>query len=486
MNDNEIIYKGQIEEINRKTQRVSYNTTVFYRVINIDNRYFFAQEISTGTIFPIFNINQEGFKNDFFAFNSQSYLRYGKYFIFAAVLGDNDALGDYYFYPDFQKEFDENPSIEEINKYLKETKKDVSFQNKLEKMEQENNYFCNIDIIKEKIAEARYKSSLEDYSIEDYQTKINLDPIKKLGYDLSLQRNLCNTVGREKEIKKIIKNISIKNKSIMLIGESGSGKTSIVEELALEIKRRTNKWLTDKTIFYLNTAGLVSDTKYVGQFEKKINKLLEFCKSTNGNLILFIDEMHTLYGLGRTEDSSIDAMNILKPYISNGDIIIIGATTKKEYNKYIDQDEAFCRRIEKIEISKPNKDLNIEILLKYIKELENKYELKLSIDNTERVVDYILDITDPKHQRQTDNVIINNPTLAKNIIANAFVEAKYNEQDNVTIEELSMALLECDNLSPTIRKEQARKIKHMISTKETANKAKVLAFTGTKKIKKVI
>ena len=480
MNDNEIIYRGIIVETNKELYQKDI-CTIFYRIVNIDNRYFFAQEISSGRIFPTFNLCKDGFDKNSFSFNTESYLRYGKYFLFAAVLADNDTIGDYYFYPNIQKKFTETPSIEEINKYLQDKKEDISFQKKLEKMEKSNIYFCNIDTIKEKITEVRYKSNLAECSEENYKTKINIESIKDLGYDLSLQRELCNAVGREEEIKKIIKTISIKQKSIMLIGESGSGKTSIIEELALEIKKQNNKWLKDKTIFYLNTAALVSDTKYVGQFEKKLNKLLNFCKSTNGNLILFVYEMHTLYGLGRAEGSSIDAINILKPYISNGDIIIIGATTKKEYNEYIAQDEAFCRRFEKIEISKPTKELNIEILLNYIKELEDKYKLKLSIDNTERVVNYILDITEPIHQNQVDNVKINNPTLAKNIIDNAFVEAKYNEQDNVTINDISMAILECDNLSPTIRKEQAHRIKNMIPTKETSNKSKVLVFTGAKK-----
>jgi len=110
-----------------------------------------------------------------------------------------------------------------------------------------------------------------------------------------------------------------------LIGASGAGKTVIVENLALEIKQKSNTWLNNKTIFYVNTSALVVDTRYSGEFEKKIQTLIDFCIKNRGKIILFIDEIHMLYGLGRTKDSSLDAMNILKPYIESGDIIIIGA-----------------------------------------------------------------------------------------------------------------------------------------------------------------
>lgn len=183
-----------------------------------------------------------------------------------------------------------------------------------------------------------------DLAIREHD-KLSLEFMSEFGFDLSTQEKLCNLVGREKELERIIKAIAIEGNSVLLVGEPGTGKTSIVEKLALDIKNGNCEFLNDKKIFYLNTASLTAGSKYRGEFEDKMNKLINSCRKNKGKVILFIDEIHTLCGLGRTSESTIDAMNMLKPYISNGELTIIGATTNMEYEKYMAGDPAFFEKI---------------------------------------------------------------------------------------------------------------------------------------------
>jgi len=236
-------------------------------------------------------------------------------------------------------------------------------------------------------------------------------------------------------------------------------------------------WLNGKIIFSLNLSSLISGTKYRGEFENNLNNVIDFCNKYQGQIILFIDEIHNLYGLGRTDDSSIDAMNILKPYISNGTIVVIGATTKLEYEKYMSNDAAFLRRFDKLELSLPDTNMNVEILLSYIKELEEKYNVVLDMDDNKRIrlAEYIVNITDIKNQRVVGDTKVTNPTLCKSVIEDAFVEAVYNKQDKVSVKDISLSILSCDKLSPTFRKEKAEKLRLFLNTKNAVD-SKVLSL----------
>lgn len=141
------------------------------------------------------------------------------------------------------------------------------------------------------------RESNKEYNENDYPS-LNLRPISNMGFDLSTQQELCNLIGREEELKKIIKTVAIKGKSVILLGEPGAGKTSIIEKLALDIRNRKSRFLNGKVIFSLNTANVVAGTKYRGEFEERLRELIDFCKKNKGKIILFIDEIHTLYGLG--------------------------------------------------------------------------------------------------------------------------------------------------------------------------------------------
>ena len=170
-------------------------------------------------------------------------------------------------------------------------------------------------------------------------------------------------IGRDDEIRSITRILSRKTKNNpVLIGEPGVGKTAIVEGLALRIlKGDVPSSLKDKKIWELDMAALVAGAKYRGEFEERLKNVLNEVKKSEGEIIMFIDEIHTIVGTGNSE-GSMDTSNILKPMLARGEIYVIGATTLNEYRKYIEKDGALERRFQKIKVSEPNVEDTITIL----------------------------------------------------------------------------------------------------------------------------
>ena len=201
-------------------------------------------------------------------------------------------------------------------------------------------------------------------------------------------------IGRNNEIDRTIQILSrrLKNNPL-LVGEPGVGKTAIAEGLAFRIfKKEVPNFLYDAVIYQLDLGTLIAGTKYRGDFEERLKKVIKNITSSKKN-ILFIDEIHTIVGAGATTSGSIDASNILKPFLSNGQIRCIGSTTYKEYRNYFDKDKAFSRRFQKIDIDEPSLTECFEIL----KGIKNYYEkfhgfkytdeaLKSSIDLSNRYI----------------------------------------------------------------------------------------------------
>ena len=180
-------------------------------------------------------------------------------------------------------------------------------------------------------------------------------------------------IGRDNEIRRVIEIISRKNKNNpVLIGEPGVGKTAIVEGLAQKIvKGDVPSNLKDKVIFELSLPSLIAGASYQGQFEERINSVIKEVKKSNGNIILFIDEIHQLVGTGKTAGGSMDAANILKPAMARGEIKIIGATTLNEYREYIEKDAALERRMQKVYVKEPSKAETLTIM----RGLKERWEL---------------------------------------------------------------------------------------------------------------
>ena len=192
------------------------------------------------------------------------------------------------------------------------------------------------------------------------------DTLNKYGEDLvekAREQKLDPVIGRDAEIRNVIRILSRKTKNNpVLIGEPGVGKTAAVEGLAQRIVRGdVPEALKDKKVFALDMGALVAGAKYRGEFEERLKAVLEEVKNANGQIILFIDEIHNLVGAGKTE-GSMDAANLLKPMLARGELHCIGATTFNEYRKYIEKDAALERRFQKVMVAQPSVEDTISIL----------------------------------------------------------------------------------------------------------------------------
>ena len=201
------------------------------------------------------------------------------------------------------------------------------------------------------------------------------DALQKYGTDLvrrAREMELDPVIGRDSEIRNVIRILSRKTKNNpVLIGEPGVGKTAIAEGLAQRIVRGdVPEGLKDKTIFSLDMGALIAGAKYRGEFEERLKAVLEQVRKSEGRIILFIDELHTIVGAGKTE-GSMDAGNLLKPMLARGELHCIGATTLDEYRKYIEKDAALERRFQSVLVDEPTVEDTISIL----RGLKERYEV---------------------------------------------------------------------------------------------------------------
>lgn len=246
----------------------------------------------------------------------------------------------------------------------------------------------------------KLNSTMGDYETEDVKfsqnggvghkpgvnSKSKTKTLDQFGRDLTALASsgaIDPVIGREEEIQRVIQILSRRTKNNpCLIGEPGVGKTAVAEGLALKIvSRDVPEILKDKRVFSLDLTSMIAGTKYRGDFEDRIKNAIDEVKKS-GNIILFIDELHTIVGAGSAEGSA-DAANILKPCLARGDFQVIGATTIKEYRKYIEKDAALERRFQPVMVGEPSEEETVQIL----KGLRDRYEAHHKVKITDEAIE---------------------------------------------------------------------------------------------------
>lgn len=290
------------------------------------------------------------------------------------------------------------------------------------------------------------KSVRGNRKVDNQNPEETYDVLKKYGQELvelAMNNKLDPVIGRDNEIRNVVRILSRKTKNNpVLIGEPGVGKTAIAEGLALRIvKGDVPDTLKDRKIFSLDMGSLIAGAKYRGEFEERFKAVLQEVKKSEGKVILFIDELHTIVGAGKS-DGAMDAGNLLKPMLARGEIHCIGATTLNEYREYIEKDKALERRFQPVYVAEPTVEDTISIL----RGIEERYELFHGV-------------------QITDNAIISAATLSNRYITDRFLPDKA-----IDLVDEACALIKTEiNSMPTEIDEISRKIMQL-EIEETALK----------------
>ncbi|WP_350454998.1 ATP-dependent chaperone ClpB [Slackia heliotrinireducens] len=245
----------------------------------------------------------------------------------------------------------------------------------------------NMAGVTRKTVEEAYDNLRGDSRVTDQTTKLELDALNTYGQNLTQmarEGKLDPVIGRSEEIRRTIQVLSRRTKNNpVLIGEPGVGKTAIVEGLAQRIVAGdVPTSLKDRDLIALDLGQMVAGAKYRGEFEDRLKAVLNEVKQSDGRIILFIDELHTIVGAGSTGDSSMDAGNMLKPALARGELHAIGATTLDEYRKYIEKDAALERRFQTVIVGEPSVEDTIAIL----RGLKEKYEIHHGVRITDSAI----------------------------------------------------------------------------------------------------
>ena len=308
----------------------------------------------------------------------------------------------------------------------------------------------------------------EDF-LEDI--KHNKEKTNLTGFGYYLTGDIGKDIkGREKEIRDLEASL-IAPGNVIVIGEAGVGKTAVVEHLAYLINHnRVPNILKDKKIFSLDLVKIMANTTYRGDLEAKLDKLISDLEKDN-NTILFIDEIHMIMGAGKSSSDNIDIANMIKSYLSNRKIQIIGATTTLEYEKYILEDKAFRRRFNKVVIDEPNDEVLYEILNTKRIEYENK--LNIRMEDADKSIRLLIESTKKSHRDYSDNLC--NPTLSLNILGRSFAYTAVDSKKSVTVSSLADSILAEETLYRGSREDYANKLKK-VKVKTISNEDKIVRF----------
>ncbi len=304
--------------------------------------------------------------------------------------------------------------------------------------------------------------------------------LRKYGIELTEEKYVKDpSIAREDELKKIERILLYpeKDKSIILVGRGGCGKTSIVKGLAYRIKNKNvPNELKDLKIYSISTHTLVSNTKFVGELESKMQEILDEA-SQNKNILLFIDEIHQTMGAGKSENDENSVSEILKPYIDNGRVRVIGTTTTDEYYKYIESDEAYKSRFKKIEVKEPDRNVVYKIIDDLIKSYNKFNYSKFNFNENEKniIINWLIDSTNDKFVRYDDKV--GNPRLVLDILKYAYANANLENRNEVSINDLITALMDEDRLYNSSKLKQVKLLKPLLVQKHEVKKVEYIKPT---------
>ncbi len=301
------------------------------------------------------------------------------------------------------------------------------------------------------------------------------EALAKYGTDLvkrAREQKMDPVIGRDEEIRNVIRILSRKTKNNpVLIGEPGVGKTAIAEGLAQRIvKKDVPKSLQDKTIFSLDMGALIAGAKYRGEFEERLKAVLNEVKESQGQIILFIDELHTIVGAGKT-DGAMDAGNLLKPMLARGELHCIGATTLDEYRQYIEKDAALERRFQPVQVDEPTVEDTIAIL----RGLKERYEVYHGVKIADSA---IIAATTLSHRYITDRFL---PDKAIDLVDEACAQIR-TEMDSMPseLDQVSRHIIQMEIEEAALKKEEdelskgrlAQLQKELAETRDTFNAMK--------------
>lgn len=281
---------------------------------------------------------------------------------------------------------------------------------------------------------------------ENKVANVEFDALGLYGEDLTAKEYVSNpAIAREDEIKKLMVVLLTPDKSGLLIGKAGIGKTAIVEGLAYRIQKGlVPDILKNYQVIKINTSALLGVDPITG--ESKVQTLLEELKEKT-RLILFIDEIHTLMG---NKGEALDFANMFKPALDRGDIKVIGATTSEEYEHYILRDKAFVRRFQKVDVSEPTREENIQILLGTLPKIEAKTGAKMMYTPfiQSRMMQFITDIT--SEYKRIYEIGSRYPDVSLTLVQQAFSNALFDNRRNVNVLDFRLAIQNSKNIYPDV------------------------------------
>ena len=323
------------------------------------------------------------------------------------------------------------------------------------------------DNIKEDVTKDEFKE--DNKSVLESEIK----KLSKYGQLLNLKEYKTSmAVGREKELKSLIITLAQDKTCPIIVGDSGVGKTAIVDELAYRIQNNDiPDFLQNQLILEVSPSEVVSGCKYVGMFEENMQELLDICK--RHNILLFIDEIHEMYGIGSGDKKSLDMADIIKRYISRDNGRIIGTTTKEEYLKYFSND-ALKRRFDKIEVEEPNKVVLMQIIEKVIEDFSNKNNIYFENENIENEI--IKTIVDATSKLKPYNDKLCNPDLSIKLIDKAFAYAKVDNSKFITKEHFISSFEDTKWLYDSTIKSAVNRLQNIQENTQTKEKTLILNF----------